>query len=200
MSALTILALAASGSVFAAIVILAPRLAIRPSLRSALWYLRDEISDACRHEALPYDDEAPRALLHRIEAAILASDEITFAGMLWATPAIRRIPPEVKAAIDAQLNPDISHLTKEERELYHSFDLRFRILLLKTTFLGSWSGLVSLFIIIPVALGALVGSRLSTRFRTLVRAKVHERQVITEEIALELSYSVRRDELALCST
>jgi hypothetical protein len=174
---------------FLAVIACVPRLLLRPKIRSELWLIRDELYDARRHGQLPTDDAASHGLVSRIEAATEAADLLTAGRVLFASRLYRKESPETKTAVEAMVNPDLSHLSQDERALYCAFDRRFKKVVVLTPFLGSWLGLACLAVGTPiVGIWALV-SVFSGRAESQGRRVLSETRIQTEEVAIELRSS-----------
>ena len=189
MSIFLIVAFAGSAAFFIGVVLCSPRLLFRPLLRSAMWTLRDEIAASRRHDELPYLDLAPVALIHRIEAAIGASDEMSPAKMCASYAIFRRISEDQKRQLMAELFPDTGNLLPPELKLLNGYEQRYRHLIVAQTLLGSWSGLFVVFGGIPVLGAALVSVRFAVRLRRVASEKV----ILGQEIALELAAENQRE-------
>jgi len=103
--------------------------------------------------------------------------------LIFAYPFLQRAPEEFSKHVAAQLNPDLSELTDEERALYLAFDRRCRVatvLMPFITWFGALAIVVGFVILLIVATGALVVGK-----RNPLRAGIKKQELTIEEITLE---------------
>ena len=177
---------------FVTIIAMAPRLLLRPMIRSSLWSIRDEVFDARRRGDLPFDDPAPKALIDRMERFIGGMDELTLGRLLLALPSFHRVPPEEKAVIAQALSSSLEGLGGEQRDLYRSFEKRFTVQIALTPFLGSWMGIFVVLVAIVLApivliVGLVVGFSRTAQLK--LRRLIFQSQALTETAACEVSLS-----------
>jgi len=187
MATLLILVLIVSAAFLAVVVLLAPRILLRPQLKERLSELRDEIYDARRSGEFPYEDQAIDTLIRRIDSFVRVADEFTpvrIAVALWLS---RNMSDLDKQKIRALSEPDTTGLSADQLLHYQAVEKRFVVLASSMPILGTWTGIIAFTAVTPFILVGIAITLLSTRAQNRTSHLMSEQRLRVEGIAYEFS-------------